>query len=148
MKNEPGEHRCPRLDAGLGPECIGHACPGYCSLVDDGIQRYIDIVLAWTAPAPEVSYSDGPRVPAPATIAIPAAPVSVRPEVAESLALVARMKACPSWVASSSCGCGANKCLAGRGRQGIVNHVDCFACLREADSLTEDSHPSPEDCGS
>ncbi|WP_254053225.1 hypothetical protein [Singulisphaera sp. GP187] len=54
-----------------------------------------------------------------------------RPTVAESTALIARMKACPHWQASSECGCGVNRCLAGKGREGKVSHQDCFECLQE-----------------
>ena len=45
------------------------------------------------------------------------------------LARIAAMKACPDWVASSDCGCGNNRCALGKGRDGVVSHQDCFACL-------------------
>lgn len=55
-----------------------------------------------------------------------------RPSCKESLAMISQVKACPSWVSRSDCGCGINQCLAGKGDGGYVNHQDCFECL-EAD---------------
>ncbi|AGA26032.1 hypothetical protein [Singulisphaera acidiphila] len=55
-----------------------------------------------------------------------------RPTVAASTVLIARIKACPHWQASSECGCGVNRCAAGKGRDGKVSHQDCFECLQEA----------------
>ncbi|WP_406699119.1 hypothetical protein V5E97_09590 [Singulisphaera sp. Ch08] len=46
--------------------------------------------------------------------------------------MISQVKACPSWVSRSDCGCGINQCLAGKGDGGYVNHQDCFECL-EAD---------------
>lgn len=74
-------------------------------------------------------------------------PLTVIP-VAGTLGLIARMKKCPSWEASSSCGCGQNKCRQDKGLGGIVVHADCFACLREQDALTEGPRPSTEGSGS
>jgi hypothetical protein len=51
------------------------------------------------------------------------------PDVATILRRVAAMKACPHWEASSSCGCGLNRCALGKGQAGVVSHADCFACL-------------------
>lgn len=59
----------------------------------------------------------------------------VAPTSAETMALIARMKACPHWVKRTDCGCGVNQCLAGKGKDGLVGHRDCFACLS---SRTED----------
>lgn len=52
----------------------------------------------------------------------------------DTLALVARMKECPSWVARSDCGCGVNECRSGKGKDGLVTRPDCFRCLNERDS--------------
>jgi hypothetical protein len=51
------------------------------------------------------------------------------PRPTEVAALIARMKACPHWRATSACGCGLNLCAAGKGKGGVVSHADCFACL-------------------
>lgn len=86
--------------------------------------------MAWINPPPVKPKVDKP--PTPATVV---------KGVGEVFALIDRMKNCKSWLASSSCGCGANQCLAGKGRQGIVNHQDCFACIRAQDGLiTEAPH--------
>lgn len=70
-----------------------------------------------------------------------------RESLRQSLSLIARVKACPSWEASSSCGCGNNRCRLGRGRDGIVSHQECFACLREQDALTGAPRPLSEGSG-
>lgn len=58
----------------------------------------------------------------------------------ETIALIARMKSCEHWEATSDCGCSANICKAGKGKEGIVNHADCFACLTSLPNATR----SPE----
>jgi hypothetical protein len=50
--------------------------------------------------------------------------------VRESASLLARMKACPDRDPTTNAGCGCALCARGKGRGGIVNHRDCFACLR------------------
>lgn len=60
---------------------------------------------------------------------------------AVTLDLIARMKKCEFWEKVNDCGCGANKCLAGKGRQGVVSHQNCFDCLQDSagvDRLGED----------
>ncbi len=42
---------------------------------------------------------------------------------------IARMRACPHFEASSECGCGVNRCRLGKGKDGLVSHADCRACL-------------------
>lgn len=51
------------------------------------------------------------------------------PACGETLAMLARMKKCPNWVARSDCGCGVNECRVGKGKAGLVSRQDCFACL-------------------
>lgn len=46
-----------------------------------------------------------------------------------SLAILNRIKACNWFVARSDCGCGANQCLRGKGKGGIVSYHDCIPCL-------------------
>ena len=63
----------------------------------------------------------------------PPGAVAVRP-VAESLALLALMHACPDREERLDCACGGlAACRRGRGRDGLVNHRDCFACLADVD---------------
>jgi hypothetical protein len=51
--------------------------------------------------------------------------------LAESLALIGQMKACPYRRPEADCGCaGLARCNLGKGRDGLVNHLDCFDCLR------------------
>lgn len=44
--------------------------------------------------------------------------------------LLARMKACPHWVARTDCGCGVNYCNRDSRE---VSRQDCFTCLKGAD---------------
>lgn len=58
----------------------------------------------------------------------PPSPASARPSAAESLALTRKMNACPFRSRGPGCGCsGANCSLRGGA---IVNHVQCFDCIR------------------
>jgi hypothetical protein len=50
--------------------------------------------------------------------------------VAESIALLRRMKECPHR-AAADCSCsGLARCSLGRGYNALVNYLDCFTCLR------------------
>ncbi len=54
----------------------------------------------------------------------------VAPSLAESLGLIGQMKACPYRRPEANCGCaGLARCDLGKGRDGLVNHLDCFDCL-------------------
>lgn len=112
-------HHCPARDQDR--KCLAqitrHA--RYCQLVDPASPIYNPGYIAVLAADP-----DCPE-PVPAGPTIP---------LAETLGLIARMKECLHWEASSSCGCGKNKCRQGRGLGGIVVHADCFSCLRETTS--------------
>jgi hypothetical protein len=55
---------------------------------------------------------------------------SVFPKAAETIALIKRMGECPDRKPTTNAGCGCALCARGKGRGGIVNHRDCFACLR------------------
>jgi hypothetical protein len=53
------------------------------------------------------------------------------PDLAESLRLIGQLRSCPHRTARADCGCaGVASCALGRGRDGLVNHHDCFNCLR------------------
>lgn len=55
-----------------------------------------------------------------------------RPSVREALDGLAEMRACPHRDERTDCGCGGlAKCGKGRGVNGLVNHGDCLACLKE-----------------
>ncbi len=52
------------------------------------------------------------------------------PSLSESLLLLRLMNECPDRSAPADCGCaGLARCARSRGRQGLVNHLDCFNCL-------------------
>jgi hypothetical protein len=110
---------CPRREAGL-PSCIGLYCPAYCAAIGEGHALFIPNVLAWQPPAVEgITYT----AEAPA--------VAHRPTVAASLDTLAEMKRCPERTPEAGCGCGGlARCALGKGREGLVNHADCFACLQ------------------
>jgi hypothetical protein len=56
---------------------------------------------------------------------------SSRPVPAEAIALLRRVEGCSSRIAQADCGCGGlARCSLGKGQGGLVNHQDCFACLR------------------
>lgn len=102
---------CP-VDAGLpclaaeDPEAFGYWCP----LAEAGEPIHLKMIVGRSA------------IATPATSRRPAR---------ESIALVERMKACPHWIPETECGCGGlARCALGRGRDGLVNHHDCFACLQ------------------
>lgn len=70
---------------------------------------------------------------------VPPPTQAAAPSVAESLAMIARVKECPNWVPRSDCGCSINECRLGKGQAGKVTHNDCFACLREAGAIACES---------
>lgn len=55
-----------------------------------------------------------------------------RPSVAEQVALLRRVQACPHW-SRASCGCEFGVCAVGKGRDGRVTADDCRRCLDGAD---------------
>lgn len=134
---------CPRAAQGLSLPCCGQVqlYTGHCR----GCARGDAIVIRRMEECtPEILASTLPDPPSGEDRAAAA----VLP-VKETLSLVSRMKKCPSWQATSDCGCaGAAKCLLGKGRGGVVNYQECFACLREQDALTEAHRPSTGDSGS
>jgi hypothetical protein len=93
--------------------------PRYCELVDPRSPTYQPAYVSLLAKDPCGQPEQAPRL-----------------SVANAVGLIARMKACESWEASSECGCGNNRCRLGKGRDGIVSHQDCFACLATAPPST------------
>jgi len=110
---------CPRREAGL-PDCIGENLPAYCAIAKTGHPGFITRILAWQ---PMDAEGETQSAEPPASAA--------RPVVAESLATLDRMKACPHRTSETSCGCGGMaRCALGKGHDGLVNHADCFGCLQ------------------
>jgi hypothetical protein len=71
---------CPRLAANLPMPCIGQFCGAYCGLAERGEREWIDRILAWCAPKPEVVVADG-STPAQAIVpraAKPRVPLGTR----------------------------------------------------------------------
>jgi hypothetical protein len=104
---EPGK-TCVAADH---PDRFGH----WCELARAG--KPLDLKMI-------VGRSELPVVTAPGRPRLPAV---------ESIRLTALMKACPHWVKRTDCGCGVNQCRLGKGKDGLVRHADCFACLQRPD---------------
>lgn len=90
--------------------------PRYCQFMDPESpihdERYRAMLAAYPGPPPIM---DEPA----------------RPPVTESLILLERMKGCEHRTTETECGCGGlARCALGKGREGLVNHADCFACLQ------------------
>jgi len=104
--------RCPRCPVPPAVRCRGLDVRRFCELIDPSCPQfdpgYLDVILS-------ESYRTDAEPP--------------RPSVAESVALVRGMKACPyrSVVPNSGCGCG--RC--GLRNGATVSHLECFPCLRQ-----------------
>lgn len=69
-----------------------------------------------------------PMAHMPVAVAGPGGSVEVMP-ITQSADLMRRMKECPHRSKSANVGCGCANCDLGKGRNGVVNARDCFACL-------------------
>ena len=113
--------RCPHCPVDeRAPGCEGQLVGRFCELVDptraDYNPAYRDLLLDLASGA-----GAGARA-APE----PASPLPL----AETLARLREMNACPHREARADCGCaGLAVCRLGRGRAGRVNHRDCLDCL-------------------
>jgi hypothetical protein len=94
--------RCPHCP--IATECKGQHVRRYCELVDPRHPDYDPRYIA--------------------TLAKP-----LRPLAAESLELIARMKSCPYRSVFPPCGCAGARC--GLRAGAVVNHLDCFECIRK-----------------
>jgi len=132
---------CPRRNANLNGPCIGLAVTtgGYCQAVGIGYKWAVSACLAWSPCSEFLDFKPNKSISN-----------LKQPTSNETLILIGRVKKCNAWQRSIKCGCGKNRCLAGKGQQGIVTHNDCFACLREKDAqtATEVDRQSPETSGS
>lgn len=126
---------CPRILTSLPMPCIGQFVHNgsYCKRAGDGDQEAIERIISWFPPVPEVVYST--EQPAYSKSIASNKATTIQPKVIESVTLLSRIKACPNWQPSSTCGCGVNLCTATRGAEKQVSHKDCFDCLREADAV-------------
>ena len=110
MIRQAAETRCPHCPAEEGARCKGQEIRRLCELVDPTSAAYN---------------------PAYVSLLVQAADAGERPSARETLALLRRMNACPDRFAETTCGCaGLARCARGQGRAGLVNHLDCFQCLR------------------
>src|SRR4051812_48534782 len=107
--------RCPHCPVEPGRPCEGLRVRRLCELVDPGHAAYNPAYRSLLGQLPGGAAVPGAAMP---------------PGVGESLALLRAMNACPQRAARTDCGCaGLGRCALGRGRDGLVNHRDCFACL-------------------
>jgi hypothetical protein len=108
--------RCPHCPIERGLACEGLRVRRLCELVDPTHPAYNPEYLSLLGPL--------------ASSELPEALV-----MTEALSLLKKMKACPERTVGTDCGCaGLARCALGKGHNGLVNHFDCFDCLRTASS--------------
>lgn len=136
----------------LKGSCLGRRFPEFGPLMrsywDSGDPVKRNHVLArsktpYVPPDPELSKPGAPPPPpsGPASPRVVMVDLSNPRNVALQLANIAQVKRCPSWEATSSCGCGMNRCRLGKGRaqDNAVSYQDCFECL----GLVGSKNPRP-----
>ena len=119
--------RCPSCPVQPGRACEGSRFPRLCELADPGHKVY--------RPAYRVllqRLAGEAQVPGAVAEQDPVVRHGRRPhDVGESISLIRTMSACPHRRTRTDCGCGGlGRCTLGKGRDGLVNHLDCFECLR------------------
>jgi hypothetical protein len=115
--------RCPHCPVDRGRSCEGLRFRRLCELADpahgepaSAYRRLLESLAGVAIPVPARGVDDG---------------TSAAPGVRESVTLLRLMNACGHRTARTNCGCaGLGRCDLGGGRDGLVNHLDCFACLR------------------
>ncbi|APW59208.1 hypothetical protein [Paludisphaera borealis] len=116
----PASPRCRHCPVASGSSCAGVSVVRLCELVDPAHPDYNPAYLDVLRPVPE----------RPPGIADDHAPGRRRRGLAETLALLSAMKACPHRIERTDCGCGGlASCTSGKGRAGVVHSGDCFDCL-------------------
>ena len=101
--------------------CQGLTIRRFCELIDPAHAAYNPDYLPLLQRLAREDGQDDPTLD----------PAAAAPSLAESLALIGQMKACPHRRPETDCGCaGLARCDLGKGREGLVNHLDCFGCLR------------------
>jgi hypothetical protein len=118
--------RCDHCPVDRGHHCAGQRVPRLCALVNPDDPSYNP---AYRTLLEKPVGDTGPTVETRPHVAATFPEVSL----AETLRLLGRMKSCPHREARTDCGCaGLARCAQGRGKEGLVNHLDCFGCLRPA----------------
>lgn len=83
----------------------------------------------WNNPVPEVPAPTPQEQLVAPEQGIVAGPLPSRvPSLPESFAILARIKACPSW-SKPGCGCAFGECSLGKGKGGRVSFQECRECL-------------------
>jgi hypothetical protein len=101
--------------------CQGRTIRRFCELIDPAHAAYNPDYLSLLQRLAREPGQDEPALDRPGDA----------PSLAESLALIEQMKACPHRLPEADCGCaGLARCDLSKGREGLVNHLDCFDCLR------------------
>ena len=104
-------NRCPRCPVDPAVRCRGQDVRRFCELIDPADPQYNPGYRA-------VILAESARV----------AGAPALPTVAESVLLVAAMKACP-YRSTGANGCGCGRC--GLRGGAAVSHLECFACIKE-----------------
>src|SRR3954454_9779473 len=113
--------RCALCPIEPGMVCLGRTIRRFCELIDPAHAAYNPDYLSLLQRLAREAGQD--------ELALDRA--GEAPSLAESLALIEQMKACPHRLPEADCGCaGLARCDLGKGREGLVNHLDCFDCLR------------------
>lgn len=112
--------RCRRCPVAPDSSCAGTTVPRLCELVDpehpDHDPGYRVALRSEGGPTPAASGEPGSE--------------RRRRGLGETLTLLGEMRACPSRVEQTDCGCGGlAACTRGMGRNGVVHSGDCFDCL-------------------
>lgn len=133
MPQQADARRCGHCPVAPGRPCEGLAARRLCELADPAragsspAYRALLVRLAETNRSTDATSADPPEGP-------PGRPPPAR-SLAETIALMGRMHACPDRTPRTDCGCaGLAHCARGRGRAGLVNHHDCLDCLAPAAS--------------
>ena len=118
------EGRCAHCPVAPGRHCQGTRVRRFCELTDPAHvafnPQYRSLLDQWARGQPP-----------------PAPPNSAGGfDLAQTQALLDRLNRCPHRAPRTDCGCaGLAQCALGRGQQGLVNHHDCFDCLRQAGEI-------------
>jgi hypothetical protein len=114
------EIRCSHCPVAAGLRCKGREVRRLCELVDPTNTAYNPAYLSLLEQGEADELAPGGPEGA-----------NNRLTLSESLALIHLMNQCPDRFAQTDCDCaGLARCARNRGRTGLVNHLDCFNCLR------------------
>ena len=140
------QETCPHCPAAPGSRCEGQRVRRLCQLADPSAACFSPAYRDWLRrradlgkprglpPSPGEMRGGGfpsnpPQAPAPLHSLAPS-PAQLR--ASELVARLHAVRACPHRTERPDCGCaGLARCALGKGRQGLVNHQDCLACLHD-----------------